>query len=83
MNISSLSTGSKFHRLDYLVIGQCTEQIFPFMVIRFIAINDNYDSSLCEGGVGEIDVDFKALLYDFYSEELSQNVKSAIAVRKE
>ena len=73
---------SRFSR-DYLVIGQYTEQIFPFMGIRFIAINDNYDSSLCEGGVGEIDVAFKALLYDFYSEDLSQKVKSAIAVRKE
>lgn len=73
---------SRFSR-DYLVIGQYTEQIFPFMGIRFIAINDSYDSSLCEGGVGEIDVAFKALLYDFYSEDLSQKVKSAIAVRKE
>lgn len=73
---------SRFSR-DYLVIGQYTEQIFPFMGIRFISINDSYDSSLCEGGVGEIDVAFKALLYDFYSEDLSQKVKSAIAVRKE
>lgn len=73
---------SRFSR-DYLVIGQYTEQIFPFMGIRFIAINDTYDSSLCEGGIGEIDVAFKALLYDFYSEDLSQKVKSAIAVRKE
>lgn len=73
---------SRFSR-DYLVIGQYTEQIFPFMGIRFIAINDSYDSSLCDGGVREIDVAFKALLYDFYSEDLSQKVKSAIAVRKE
>ena len=73
---------SRFSR-DYLVIGQYSEQIFPFMGIRFIAINDSYDSSLCEGGVGELDVAFKALLYDFYSEDLSQKVKSAIAVRKE
>ena len=73
---------SRFSR-DYLVLGQYTEQILPFMGIRFIAINDSYDSSECEGGVGEIDVAFKALLYDFYSEDLSQKVKSALTVRKE
>lgn len=73
---------SRFSR-DYLVVGKYTEQIFPFMGIRFIAINDSYDSDLCEGGVGEIDVAFKALLYDFYSEDLSQKVKSAVAIRKE
>ena len=58
---------------DYLVLGQYTEQIFPFLGVRFIAINDSYDSSLCEGGVGEIDVAFKALLYDFYSEDISED----------
>lgn len=73
---------SRFSR-DYLVLGQYTEQIFPFMGIRFIAINDSYDSSECEGGVGEIDVAFKALLYDFYSEDLSQKIKTSLAVRKE
>ena len=51
---------SRFSR-DYLVLGKYTEQILPFMEIRFIAINDSYDSSQCEGGVGEIDVAFKAM----------------------
>ena len=78
----SVKDMSRFSR-DYLVLGQYTEQILPFMGIRFIAINDSYDSSECEGGVGEIDVAFKALLYDFYSEDLSQKVKSALTVRKE
>lgn len=73
---------SRFSR-DYLVLGQYTEQILPFMGIRFIAINDSYDSSECEGGVGEIDVAFKALLYDFYSEDLSQKIKTSLTVRKE
>ena len=73
---------SRFSR-DYLILGQYTEQIFPFMGIRFIAINDSYDSSECDGGVGEIDVAFKALLYDFYSEDLSQKIKSSLSVRKE
>ena len=61
---------SRFSR-DYLVLGKYTEQILPFMGIRFIAINDSYDSSQCEGGIGEIDVAFKAMLYDRRSRPLS------------
>lgn len=64
------------------MLGKYTEQILPFMGIRFIAINDSYDSEECTGGVGEIDVAFKALLYDFYSEDMSQKIKSALMVRK-
>lgn len=73
---------SRFSR-DYLVLGKYTEQILPFMGIRFIAVNDSYDSSQCEGGIGEIDVAFKAMLYDFYSEDLSQKVKSSLRAGKE
>ena len=73
---------SRFSR-DYLVLGKYTEQILPFMGIRFIAINDSYDSSQCEGGIGEIDVAFKAMLYDFYSEDLSQKVKTSLRAGKE
>ncbi|MGN0363356.1 MAG: hypothetical protein ACI4ET_11000 [Bilifractor sp.] len=68
---------SRFSR-DYLVLGQYTEQIFPFMGIRFIAINDSYDSVECAGGVGEIDVAFKELLYDFYSEDMSKNCVTSV-----
>lgn len=66
---------SRFSR-DYLELGSYMEQIFPFMKIRFIAINDNYDSENTMGGIGELDIQFKGLLYDFYSKDLSTKVKS-------
>lgn len=66
---------SRFSR-DYLELGSYMEQIFPFMKVRFIAINDGYDSEKSNGGIGEIDVQFKGLLYDFYSKDLSKKVKS-------
>ena len=34
---------SRFGR-DYIVVGDYLEQIFPFLDVRFIAINDSYDS---------------------------------------
>ena len=66
---------SRFSR-DYIEMGNYLENIFPFMGIRFISINDGYDS-LKEGSNGtEIDTQFKSLLYDFYSKELSQKIRS-------
>ena len=72
---------SRFSR-DHLETGKYLEQIFPFMGVRFIAINDNYDSKDFVGGIGEIDVAFKGILYDFYSEDLSEKVKSSFAVSR-
>ena len=72
---------SRFSR-DHLDTGKYLEQIFPFMGVRFIAINDNYDSKDFVGGIGEIDVAFKGILYDFYSEDLSEKIKTSFAVSR-
>lgn len=63
---------------DHIEQGKYIEQIFPFMGVRFIAINDHYDSNDYVGGIGEIDVAFKGILYDFFSEEQSQKVSSTL-----
>lgn len=73
---------SRFSR-EHLETGKYLEQIFPFMGVRFIAINDNYDSNDYVGGIGEIDVAFKRILYDFYSEDLSEKVTTAMRARHE
>lgn len=72
---------SRFSR-DYIETGKYMEQIFPFLGIRFISINDNYDSAECTGGIAELDVAFKEILYDFYSEDLSEKVKTSLSVRR-
>ena len=73
---------SRFTR-DYIELGSYLEQIFPFLGVRFISVNDNYDSKNYQGSIGELDVNFKNLLYDLYSKDLSQKVCSSLAVRKE
>lgn len=73
---------SRFAR-DYIELGSYLEQIFPFMGIRFISVNDNYDSKNYQGCVADIDVNFKNLLYDLYSKDISQKVRSSLAARKE
>lgn len=66
---------SRFMR-DYIVLGDYLENIFPFMGVRFIAINDGYDSVKEKGNGTDLDVQFKGLLYDFYAKDISQKVKS-------
>jgi hypothetical protein len=64
---------SRFGR-DYVELGDYLEQLFPFLGVRFIAVNDNYDSSKTEGG---LDIAFKNLVYDVYSRDLSKKVKAS------
>lgn len=66
---------SRFMR-DYITIGDYLENIFPFMGVRFIAINDGYDSNVAAGNGTELDIQFKNLLYDFYSKDCSEKIKS-------
>ena len=67
---------------DYIELGSYLEQIFPFLGIRFISINDNYDSESYKGNIADLDIKFKNLLYDYYSKDISQKVKASLAVRK-
>lgn len=67
---------SRFGR-DYVELGDYLEQYFPFLGIRFISVNDGYDSKNFEGTTGGLDVAFKNMIYDFYSREFSKKQKIA------
>ncbi|MFM1533935.1 recombinase family protein [Helcococcus ovis] len=66
---------SRFLR-DYIALGDYLENIFPFLGIRFIAINDGYDSNDEVGNGTDLDVQFKTLMYDFYSKDASVKTKT-------
>ena len=66
---------SRFGR-DYITVGNYLSRVFPFLGIRFIAVNDHYDS-IRKSDVDSIDTSFKALVYDLYSRDLSRKVRSA------
>ncbi len=72
---------SRFGR-NYIETGRYIEQIFPFMGVRFIAINDNYDSATTKSGADSIIVPFKNLINDAYSRDISIKVRSQIEVRQ-
>lgn len=67
---------SRFGR-NYIEVGDYIEQIFPFLGVRFIAIADNFDSFKNPAG---IEIGLKNLIYDLYSRDLSQKIKSSKAL---
>lgn len=69
---------SRFSR-DYIEMGSYLDQVFPFMGVRFISVNDNYDSKNHKGMTMEMDEAFKTLLYDFYSKDISEKYKVSLA----
>ena len=62
---------------NYLEVGDYLEQKFPAWGVRFISINDLYDSGNLNGATGGIDIAFRNLIYEMYSHDLSEKVKSA------
>ena len=66
---------SRFGR-DYLTVGNYISSVFPFLGVRFIAVNDGFDS-IRPTDIDSLETSFKTLLYDLYSRDLSRKVRSA------
>ena len=62
-------------------VGYFMEMVFPLYGVRFISINDNFDSDTLHGDTGGINVAFKYLVSEFYSRDLSIKYKSAKYVK--
>ena len=71
---------SRFGR-DYLEVGFYIEYIFPLLQIRFISINDSYDSAASSGMTGGMNVALQNLVYNMYSLDLSKKISSALQTR--
>ena len=72
-----------FSRLgrDYIEVGNLLEYIFPLMQVRFISVNDGYDSEEKFGSTGGMSVGLQNLVYTMYSRDLSEKVRSAKRIR--
>ena len=64
---------------DYIVTGDYIEQIFPMIGVRFIAVNNGYDTAEHNSGVMGFDVAVNNLINTFYSRDLSKKIKSGIS----
>lgn len=72
---------SRFGR-DYIDSGKYIEKIFPSLGIRFIAINDNYDSAQSHQAGNEIILPFKNLINDAYSRDISIKIRSNLDIKR-
>lgn len=73
---------SRFAR-NYLEAGHYLEYVFPSYDVRFISINDNYDSAKVEyGDPMALQLAIRNLLNDLYSKDISRKIKSAVDLKK-
>jgi hypothetical protein len=61
---------SRFGR-NYIEVGGYLEQIFPFLGVKFLSVNDRFDSGDLIGGAAGISMGFKTIMHQMYSADLS------------
>ncbi len=72
---------SRFGR-EYIDSGRYIERLFPALGVRFIAINDNYDSLEGKDQSDEIIIPFKNLINDAYCRDISIKIRSHLEVKR-
>lgn len=71
---------SRFGR-NYIEVGRYLEKLFPMLNVRFVAVNDNYDS-LNTDTAHDIVMPFKNLINDSYCRDLSVKIRSHLAIKR-
>ena len=67
---------SRFGR-NYIEAGEYLEKVFPFLGIRFIAVNDGYDSADPAAADG-LSLHLKNLVNDVYARDISAKISPAL-----
>ena len=71
---------SRFGR-NYIETCEYLEKIFPFMGVRFLSVNDGYDSEI--GGTSGLIVSLKNLMNDAYARDISRKCLSSKKSKRE
>ena len=72
---------SRFGR-NYKETGNYLERIFPFLGVRFIAVNDGFDTLTAQRGADGYLVPLKNLINEVYSKDISKKSGSALAAKQ-
>lgn len=67
---------SRFGR-NYIETGEYLEKIFPFLGIRFIAVNDGYDS-ISPSAADSLSLHLKNLVNDVYARDISAKISPVL-----
>jgi len=76
-----LTDFSRFGR-NYIETGRYIQVLFPQAGVRFIAVNDGYDSVQEMGIAANILVPFKNMINDAYSADISTKVRSHLEIKR-
>lgn len=73
-----------FSRLgrNFIETGKYIERIFPFLGVRFISVNDDYDSARPRTSSDNLIVPVKNLMNDAYCRDISVKIRSHLAVKR-
>ena len=63
---------------DYIGVGDYIEQIFPLMGVRFIAVNNSFDSIKLNNGTPGIEVAVSNLVNNMYSRDIAKKIRAAL-----
>ena len=77
----TVKDSSRFGR-NYIETLEYLEKIFPFFGVRFISINDAYDSENTNGS-DELILMLKSLMDDAYARDISRKILSSVEARRE
>ena len=72
---------SRFGR-NFIDSGRYLEQIFPFLGVRFIAVNDRVDSAVQQSFSDRLLLPFKNLINDAYSRDISVKIRSQLDIKR-
>lgn len=72
---------SRFGR-NYKETGNYLERIFPFLGVRFIAVNDGFDTLTAQRGADGYLVPLKNLINEVYSKDISRKSGSVLAAKQ-
>ena len=72
---------SRFGR-NYLDAGDYIEKIFPFLGVRFIAVNDNYDSLGGKKSSDDLIIPFKNLINEAYCRDISVKIRTQLEIKR-
>ena len=67
---------------NYIETGEFLEKICPFFGVRFIAVNDHFDTDTAESN-GQLSVSLSNIINDYYAKDISRKVTSALRSKME
>lgn len=73
---------SRFGR-NYKETGNYLERVFPFLDVRFIAVNDNFDTLTAERTADGYIVPLKNIMNEVYSKDIGRKSRSALVTKQQ